>query len=171
MNNKNITIVIGGVDKYSQAWKPFAHGFYKYWADCPWEKVFITNCLDAPKGFRNIKVGEDHSWGKSIRKALEQIKTPYILWMMEDYWLTGKVKTQTLIEFYDLMIADNINHIRILPPCTALSDGAVITPDLELKHVYPKDKRLWLFKDDAEYRASLATGLWKKDLFLSFIED
>ena len=166
--NNNITLVVGAVDKYSKAWEIFAHGFNKYWEDCPYRKVFITNFKDAPKGFETIKVGEDHSWGETARKGIEQIDSDVIIYLMEDYWITGYVETKTIQEFADIVVKGKADHIRILPPSN--SDGDII-PELELKCRYPEDKRLWIFKDDAEYRCSLATAIWNRKIFLKFIKD
>lgn len=168
--NNDVTVIIGSVDKYSMAWPMFEHGFKKYWADCPWEVVAITNFKDFPIG-RTVKVGEDHSWSESVRKGLEQVNTPYILWMMEDYWLTGPVDTQALVDFASYLQQDKIDHIRLLPPAPGLDLGAPITPNMECKHPFAEDDRLWVFQDDGEYRASLAASLWKKDKFLEFLED
>ncbi len=170
MSQNKVTIVVGSVDKYSQAWPAFKHGFKKYWPDCPWEVVAITNFKDFPVG-RTIKIGEDKSWADSVRKGMEQIDSDVILWMMEDYWLTGPVNTEYMLKYAKLLLEDKIDHIRLLPPAPGLDVGAPITPDLECKHPYCAGSDLWVFQDDAEYRASLACSLWRKDVFLKFLKE
>ncbi|KKL18243.1 hypothetical protein LCGC14_2477450, partial [marine sediment metagenome] len=188
MNNK-VVIVVGAVDKYSAAWPIFAHGFKKYWPDCPWEIVAITNEKDFPIG-RTIKIGKDRSWGETVRKGLEKINSDVILWVMEDYFVSGPVKGQIMENYAQLLLDNKVDHIRILPPAVGLSEGGTQDPTIECKCKYENipneaDKyltrqlgfkenlieNLWIFKDDAEYRASLATSLWRKDKFLEWIED
>lgn len=170
MPNNKVTIVVSCVDKYAQAWPAFKHGMEKYWKDCPFPIIAITNFKDFPIG-RTIKVGKDISWSDTMKKGLEQIDSDVIFFMMEDYFLTGKVDTQTLIRYSKLLLENKIDHIRLLPPAPGLDTGAFITPNLECKHPYEKEDSLWVFQDDAEYRASLAAGLWRKEVFLKFLEN
>ena len=74
MNNSDVTVVVGSVDKYSMAWPMFEHGFRKYWPDCPWKVQAITNFKDFPIG-ETIKIGQDKSWADSVRKGLEKVET------------------------------------------------------------------------------------------------
>jgi hypothetical protein len=161
----NFNIVIGAYDKYSVLWQPLVHGIDKYW-QYHWKIKFITNFLDAPIG-DSIKVGEDKGWGNTIRKGLEQIDADIILWMMDDYWITGPVDENYINVFAWYMQLYNIDHIRLLPP--AYPDKGV-SPERECKHVSKIDSKLWIFKDDAEFRASATFGLWKKDIFVKYLQ-
>ena len=168
--SKEITIVVGCVDKYAMAWPMMKHGLEKYWKDRNWDIVFITN----EKGFYDyptIKVGPDESWSKTIRKGLEQVDSEFILWMMEDYWLTGPVDNKALNDMLDIMKKDKLDHIRILAPANA--EGTII-PEMELECPYenaPEELGLWYFTPIAEYRASLATSIWRKEVIMKCLVD
>lgn len=162
-------VVVCSYDQYCPLWEPFVHGMNKYWIDCPWKMYFITNFLEAPRGYTTIKTGKEISWGVKVKKALKEVNENIILWMMDDFWNPGKVKTNILVEFYDLMVKhQNIDHIRLMCPST--SDGVVV-PEKELSKVYENDGRLWHFRLDAEYRASVSLGFWRKEALLQYIED
>lgn len=163
-----LIILVGAVDKYKNAWKPFKHGFDKYWKDCPFKVKFITNELNAPEGFETIKVGKDISWGDTVKIALEHIETEFILWMMEDYWLTNKPNTKKIIELIDKMKQDNLNHIRLLAPSDA--DGNVIL-DKECGNIYNQELSLYSFKPTAEYKASLAPSIWRTEIFKNLVKE
>ena len=154
---KNATIIINSLDAYSECWEPWIHGFKKYWKDCPWEVIFMTNNLEASYG-KSSKVGTNNNWTYMMKKTLELVSTPYILSTLDDYWFTSKVNTTELIEFIDLMEKDNIAHIRLLPA----KDGI---------ESYPNDNRLKIIKKDSQYRTSLTSALWKTDIMHKSLKD
>lgn len=164
----SISVVVCGMDTRSKLWPPFKHGFDKYWPDCPWPKYFITNYLEGPEGFKTLRTGKEINWADKTITALSQINSEIILWMMEDFWLPGPVRTEILVKFCDLMQNRNIDHIRLMPP--SLGDGTVV-PEKECKEITEFDNRLWYFKDDATYRVSVTASLWKKSALLGYIYD
>lgn len=161
----NTNIVIGGYDKYSVLWQPLVHGIDKYWKN-HWKIKFITNFADAPIG-DSIKTGEDKGWGEQIRNGFKQINADIILWMMDDFWITGPVNNVYLNTLSSYMSRFDIDHIRLLPP--AYPDKGVV-PERECKRPSDIDPRLWIFKDDAEFRASATFGLWKREVFLDYLD-
>ena len=167
--SSKISVVVCGMDSRSRLWPAFKHGFDKYWPDCPWPKYFITNRLEGPSGFTTIRTGVEVSWGDKTIVALSQIQSELILWMMEDFWLPGMVQNKALTDFYKIMMKhNNIDHIRLMPPCMSTE---IITPEKELTGPSEFDNRLWYFKDDAEYRASVTASFWRRDALLSYIKD
>jgi len=164
----NVSIVIGGFDRYAVLWGILKGSLDKYWPDRPWGIQFITNFLEAPKGCETIQVGHDQGWGSTVKRGLRKVSADIIVWMMEDFWITGPVQTKALLEFAEIMEKNNIDHIRLLPP--AYPDRGVV-PERECKHPSSLDKRLWVFQDDAEFRASATIGLWKKDVFADYLRE
>ena len=169
----DVNIVVAAYDKYSVVWPPFVHGFKKYWKDRPWNVAFMTQILPAPyEKFDTIRTGSE-GWGDHVRAGLAMVDSDIILWMMDDFWLTGPVNTGLLMMFIDYMTKFDIDHIRLLPPAWDVGSEAPpggVDPARECKHVSSIDSRLWVFKDDAEYRVSATIGLWKKDVFLKYME-
>jgi hypothetical protein len=165
----SISIVVSGFDKYSKLWPGLVHGFKKYWPDCPWPKYFITNYMDAPPGFKTIKTAKEFSWGSKATRALLQIDTDIVFWLMEDCWLPGPVDTTSMVKFYDLMMANPIiDHIRMVPPF--LSDGTIV-PERECDRPSKYDPRLWHFKEAAEWRASIMAPFWRRESLLGYLRE
>ena len=164
-----MSVIVCGYDKYAKLWSTFKHGFDKYWPDCPWERYFITNFMNGPRGFKTIKTLVETSWSNKAIRALMQIKTDIIFWMMEDCWHPGPVDTETMVKFYDLMMKNpNIDHIRFVPPF--LSDGT-IHPEHECSGPTPYDSRLWYFKQSAEWRASIMAPFWRRTSLLNYLKE
>ena len=165
----SMAIIVCGYDPYAKLWPAFAHGFNKYWPDCPWEKYFITNYMKGPKGFKTIMTAKEFGWGGKAMRALMQIKADIVFWLMEDCWLPGPVQTKTMVEFYNIMMANpNIDHIRFVPPF--LSDGTIV-PERELSGPSEYDPRLWHFKPAAEWRASIMAPFWRRESLLKYLRE
>lgn len=165
----SIAVIVSGYDKYAKLWPALAHGFNKYWADCPWKKYFITNYMDAPPGFVTIKTATEFSWGIKAIRALHQVDADVVFWLMEDCWLSGPVDTQTMVEFYELMMQNpSIDHIRMVPPF--LSNGT-ITLERECDKPSVYDPRLWHFKPYGEWRASIMAPFWRRKSLLGYLRE
>ena len=50
----------------------FCHGLEKYWPDCPYPVVFITNYLEPPVGIA-VKVGDENNFYRKLNTALDRI--------------------------------------------------------------------------------------------------
>lgn len=156
----DIVILVGSLDRYSAAWAPFCHGMRKYWPDCPWSIYFITNELAAPCG-KSLKVGGDRDWSTNTRRALECIQAPVILFMLEEYWLYEQPNTGALMEFGDIVVRGEADHVRLVSSWSK---------KVREKGVYEPDPRLCVFADDSVYRATTQAGFWNRDVFLALIE-
>jgi len=156
----NVSIFVSSCDDYQACWKPFCHGLKKYWPDCPWPIFVVTNYLDPPCGWK-LKVGKDSGWVTMQRKALKQISSEVILFMLDDFWLTDRVNTQGLIDFSNLIIQGKADKIHLTN-----------FPD-ERKTVAPSkiDKRLNGYTKTSRYRTCLQGGLWRVSTFLNLMRD
>lgn len=156
----DVTVFVSTCDRYQAAWLPFCHGFRKYWPDCPWPLVFMTNHLEAPCG-TTVKTGDDRGWGRMMLKALDEIGTPVILYMMEDAWLSAPADTQALVGFAAILLRDEADHLRLCPP------GPEGRPP---KRDYPGDPGVFVFADDETYRTSLHAGFWRVDALKRLVQ-
>lgn len=155
-----VTVVIGTLDLYKDVWGPFCHGLKKFWPS-HWPIKAITNQLDFPCG-KAIKAGGDHTnWGRRMRCGLAQVKTPIILWLTGDNWLTGPVDTEALEDFVGHMLVKGIHHIRLYPGWD--HDRS--------KGPFKYDQRLLVFERKSPYRASLKPGLWNGQTFSELLKD
>ena len=155
----NVVIVVGTLDLYSIVWRGLCHGLKRYWPDCPWPVRFITNDLDPPCG-EAVKVGGDHTrWSQRMKKGLRQIKSPVILWLTSDNWITAPVDTEALLDFAGYILSRKADHIRLYPGWD--HDTA--------KGPFRHDFRLMVFNRKSPYRCSLKPGLWWRKALLSLL--
>lgn len=142
-----VTILVYAWDPYQPAWPVFCYGLHKYWPDCPYPLVFLTNELEAPCGI-TIKVGSVNNFYQKMTFAFERIETPFILFMHEDYWIKNPVCTNN-IKYYVFLLEQGIaEYIRLIP---------VPPPDRD----FPLDNRLGIINTSSEYRVSFMASLWR----------
>jgi hypothetical protein len=113
-----LTILVTSCDKYSDLWAPFSQLFNKYWSDCPYPVYLITEspnettpefCFDKviPCG----KVG----WGDRLSMALEQVETPYVMLLCDDYFLCDRVDSGLIAHYVNLAQKYNAGNLRLIP--------------------------------------------------------
>jgi len=116
--NADCTVLVTSCDAYRDVEAPFLKLFRKYWSDCPFELVLLTEteksgdakCGEAvsspliekerrgPHSFdRTIATGKGKSWSKMLAEALDQIATPYVIMLMNDYYLESSVDTNLIL--------------------------------------------------------------------------
>lgn len=157
----NVTVVVGTLDLYSTVWQGLCHGLKKYWPDCPWPIVFITNNLDAPYG-KAVKVGGDHTdWTGRMRRGLTQIKSPVILWLTSDNWITARPNVNALTDFVGHVLSDKAAHVWLYPG----QDYDIV------RKPFTSDARLMVITRESSCRCSLKPSLWRREVFLSLLKD
>jgi len=154
---KEVTILINSCDKHKESWKILAYSFKKYWSDCKWDVLFMTNFLEAPMG-KSTKSGKELNWTFMMKKAIKQINTPYILLTPDDFWLTSQISNKTIGQFIRVMRKNNVTHLRLMPATDGKTD-------------YLRDPRLKVISKDSLYRTSLTTAIWNRNYLESFLKD
>ncbi len=157
----DVVVLVLTCDRYSMTWPPFCHGMEKYWPDRPWPMHAITNFLDFPCADETIKVGDDKGWSSNIIRALEICEAPILLAVHDDFWLTGPVRTDVLMEFADHIRRGWADHVSFWDTDQSRNDG-----DGHFEH----DSRLFVYCPSAKYRAGGAAALWKREEYLKMQE-
>jgi hypothetical protein len=151
------TVLISSFDGYSDCWGPVAHGFSKYWPDCPFPIRLMTGVKDFPDPrIQVIPLAPDRGWSNQMLKALPHVDTPFVLYFQEDYWLNEPVHTARLLTYLEHMKTHGLNYLRLL---------AKPLPD----HDSPLDPRLGILADGAEYRTSVQIAFWRREVLLDLI--
>ena len=126
MKNKDCTVLVCSCDKYNDVEKPFVALWRKFWPDCPFETVLLSETL-ATEGFdRAILTGHGKTWCEMLGEALEQIDSPYVLMLMNDYLLSEPVNTERfLLRLNEAKRYDSASlRLNPLPPGENIVDGS-----------------------------------------------
>jgi hypothetical protein len=114
MQEPSLTILILTCDAYKEIWDPTFFYFRKNWPDCPYPVYFVSDKKTTyqRKGVTVLSF-EGKDFGGRVFSALQQVKTPYVLFLQEEYWLTRKVKTEKIQYLLGLMESKNISYLRL----------------------------------------------------------
>lgn len=161
-----VSVVVGTFDLYSSAWPVMCHGLRKFWPDCPWEIVFITD-KKSPPIFHVVRVGKPEGWNQPqywstrVVEGLRRISSPVILWTSEDNWLTASPDAAAIADFARYVKDGKAYHVRLYPGWD--HDKTI--------GEFPYDSRLLVFAKRSPYRCSLKPGLWLREIFLELLKE
>lgn len=161
MKNKDMSIIIIGFDGYKDLWNDFFELFNRFWRDCPFEVIFVNNLFEIePKGITVLHAGEHAEWSKKVRLALEQVDSPYVLLLLEDFFIGKKIDTKEVLNTIDYIKTKNLNYYKLTNMNRAIKKGK-----------QPIDNKDYLFQisEDDEYGVSLQAAIWKKTFLADLI--
>ena len=152
----SVAILVSSCDAFFDAWRPFVFFFRKHWADCPFPVFLIVNRLQVRSTLlQPIPVGPDRDWASNMQVALSHIPQPYILYMQEDYFLNGPVKSNQLAGDF----AYAFEHDAASFCFYARS---------QLEHDFqPLNDRFGIVPPNSDGRTRLQVTLWKKEALAS----
>ena len=152
-------ILITSCDAFEDCWTPYAHGLHKYWPDCPFPVFLITNEKTfSDPSITSLRIRPDRGWAKNLRQAMDAVDADILLYTHEDFWLAAPVDTAEILDFVGHVAAGRADYIRLYP-----APG----PD----RPFAADPRLGVLADNAPYRTSLQTALWKKSVLQALLQD
>ena len=154
----SVAVVVSSCDRFFDAWRPFAFFFRKYWPDCPFPIYLITNELRVQsQRIQAIRVGRDKGWATNMQLALEQIHSPYILYLQEDYFLTAPVRAERLASDIAYAIEQNAASF-------CFYDLSLLEPEFRRG-----DERFGIVPEESKGRTRLQATFWKREAFAALI--
>lgn len=162
MSNRNLddklTIIISSCDAFSDLWDGQIRQLKKYWPDHP-SIVFIITDKPTQKQYENIEIivaPQGYEWSERLNYALGLVKTKYVFFTLDDYFLINKVKVDKITDYLSLMDKRDVDYIRIFKRRKKFTEGRVENYT-ELR---------WL-PENSDYAINFYPGIWKTN-FLKF---
>jgi hypothetical protein len=151
----DFTILIGTCDKYSYLWNNFLKLFNKYWDDdIIVDKYFNSETLICKDNkFKTFTPGKI-PYSDCVKYGLNNITTPYVLWLQDDYFFRRKISKQTFKKYFEYIEKYNIDRLGIC----------------NMSKYYTTQKiedNLYKFKQNSQYTISLQPSIWKTEFFKS----
>ena len=147
---QSISTIIGTCDGYSHLWKNFDILFKKYWK-LDTVNYIVGETIPFPyQGYESITPGQG-SWGDRILTCLEQVQTPYVFFILEDYYLTEEISETVIQEHIELMEKYSANKIML----DVIGHG-----EYNLKLV---EDGLYMFNTHSNYLNSVQPSIWDTD--------
>ena len=154
----SVALVVSSCDSFFDAWRPFVAFRQKFWVDCPFEIFLLTNQIEVrSERIRALRLGEDRGWSSNLIAACEQIEQPYLLYLQEDYFLTGPVDSAQLAEDFSYVTESD---------AASLCFRARSEPDPGFE---PLNDRFGLVPLASDGRTRCQVTLWKKSALQSIL--
>jgi hypothetical protein len=115
--SEDCALLVISCDRYSDLWKPFFTLLRRHWPDCPFQ-VFLGAETKSwtGHGIRTLKSGiEGEDWSGCLYKYLNQISQPYVLVMLDDFFLRRRVPTETILECLGFAELANAVQVCLIP--------------------------------------------------------
>jgi hypothetical protein len=121
----DVPVLVVSCDRYADLWYPFFQLFWRRWPDCAGPVYLGTNfeAYNDPR-VQTLRIGRDVAWAASLSTMLEQIKSDYVILMLEDFLLTQRVDNDRIKRLTAIASAEQLGCLRlysIFPPATAVA--------------------------------------------------
>lgn len=151
----DVSILVVGFDGYVDVWNHFFELMNQYWPNRP--KTYLATSEEKPEyeGVEVVTAGSNTEWSLRARAGLEKITTPYVILMLEDFFITDYVDDALVKECLELVELDNILFYQILVQ--------LIKQTWEKGKPYKGDKRIHIIPSDKKYGINLQAAIWNTD--------
>lgn len=153
------SVLVPSCDAYADLWTPFLTLFWRYWPDCPFPVHLGSNDLsfDDPR-VMVVHAGHGRNFTNRVREQIESLSTPFVLLMLEDFFLRRMVNTQAVLDGLDALRRLDGEVLRLVPrpkpdsPVRGYATLGRITPG-------------------APYRVSTQAAIWKRETLLALMRE
>ena len=150
--DKNCALIVSSCDAYSDLWEPFFNLFKRYWSDCEMPIYLITE--EKKKEIQNVSficAGKDSNWSDRLMYSIEKINKPYVILMLEDFFLRSKISNENLNNIFNQFVIKDMNMIRLIDRTG---------PNLNLDN----SCNIGQIKKGTPFRVSTQASIWKSKI-------
>lgn len=151
------SIIISTCDKFSDLWDAHIQLLNENWSDRNVDTFLVTD-KPTKRTFENVTVvaaGEGTEITERLRAVMPMIKTEYILFTLDDYFVTEKISTKAIMDDIDIMGRHQIDYMRLF---------VMTMKSLKNRKATELENGIFLLDNNAgDYIVSLYAGIWRKD--------
>lgn len=149
----DVSILVVGFDGYIDVWNHFFALMNKYWADRPQTYLATSELTPVYENVHVIPTGKNTEWSKRTAIALEQIKTPYVILMLEDFFISDYVDNDVVKSCIEMVEQDNIKFYQILVQ--------LLKQTWEKGKPYKGNRHIHVIPTDKKYGVNLQAAIWQ----------
>ena len=162
MKNTDCTVLVCSCDKYADLLPPFLQLWKKFWPDCPFETVLVTETDPGVTGFdRVIACGGGGNWCPRLVAALKQIETPYVLMLCDDYYLAKPVDTALMLKRLSQIKSFDAFNLRMIPNPKPKGNNS---------DPFGNGTDLMRYKPNTAYCIATQSGFWNREFLAALAE-
>ena len=161
---QNCTLLVNSCDSYSDCWDGFFALLKIQWKNFSMPVVLNTESLSYDCEGLNVRTlqlyqkGKNPSWGKRLIETLKRIDTKYVLFALDDFYLSSPVREDVLEQCYAAM--EKNEKIAYFSFLYAPDDKAVPSKD------FPGFERR---TPGAAYTLNCQFALWNREKLLHYV--
>jgi hypothetical protein len=150
-------LFVSSCDPYSDLWAPFFRLFRRHWPDCPFPVYLGAGEKESGiPGVVTLKSTGGRDWSLCLQQHLGQISEPWIIFMLDDFFLRRRVATVDILQALDFADRQNARMLRLVPrPPPA--------------RILPNAPDYGECDPDQDYRVNVQAGLWRKQALESLL--
>jgi len=141
-------------------WEVFSKLFRKYWKDCPYHIILVTDKYKKTEKeyvFDKVAVCDD-TWARMIKKAVNEVGTPYVMLWMDDYLLCDYVSNDDVEKQLGRAKHYHAANFRL-------------TESPECAGIYKENDVIGYYKRGEAYSLDTQVGIWDCGFLKKFIRD
>lgn len=157
--NNDMAILLYSCKKNSDMWSVFLTLFRKYWQECPYKLVLLTDKQERNQesfGFDDVVV-LDAGWRDMIFAGIDRAGTEYVMLWMDDYLLCDYVKNEDIAYYVEKAREYHAANIRLLESPTIIAK------------TYKRDEDFNVYEPGTAYSFSTQVGIWNAALLKKYI--
>lgn len=154
----SLSVLVMSCDAYADTWPPFAFLWETYWPGSPPVFLVTDTAQAVPPLFQRALPVAHVAWTARLHRALQQINTPYVLLLLDDYFLNFKV--------------DNALMQRTMEDCARFGAGAIRLLPYMQKYALPfaSSTHYREISPGAPYRVATVPTIWQRAYLLKITE-
>ena len=159
----NLSLVVSSCDKYSSAWRPYFELLKIYWPEHPEDIHLISETkkyVDNQLNIINHNFPKSYTWSERLYETLKSIKSEYILFSLEDFFLMSNVDQGAI----DKCIKWMSTYPKIAQ-CRLSSRNTV-----NLGKYWDNSSSFRIAGPDVPFRLDTQVAIWRKDDLINFID-
>jgi|688.fasta_scaffold355310_3 hypothetical protein len=161
--NMDISLILHTCDKYEFCWNPFFQAFDNGKLELP--KYFCSETLSVSReGWLNIKTGKGN-WSDRLVSILEEVKTPYIVYMQEDFWPYQEMDMELFNFCFEELKRDNLSAFYITRKPPPNPEYGIFKA-----HSIFKDHEVFDFEAESPYLMNHQFAIWNRVELLKQLE-
>ena len=165
---EDVTILVSSCDKYSKLWGIFFQMLFKNWpslktynSSTPIVLVSNTMTYSDPR-ITNILSPAELKWTGNVGHALAQVKTKYVLYLQDDYFITNPVLEDKIVDVINTMNRVHLEHVGLYQNYFEKHKAKLLPVE---------GSSLLRYKDHSmPYLASLHTAVWDTKTFKELVD-
>lgn len=152
------TVVINSCDRYADIWGAFFTLLDRYWPDRPWPMVLNTETVPSPRAdVPALHTVPGTPWTRRLQGVLARLGTPYVLLILDDFFLTAPVDTAEAVACLRRMEEDRGIACFSFYPTTGNTEASA-WPGYEQR------------PQTGLYRFNAQVGLWRREQLMGFLD-